>query len=155
MDDYAETDKNNSGSVDEYELRAFVAKKKKTGTIRKGTDLHTGRLMARYDPQGNGMLSMLEFTQLKNDIIDENKADPTALLFDVQSLLLKQQKQLLTLQATVDELVQSSRGAGNVPVEDGVAPNAPSRQASRPAGGSTDVLAKVAESDAVVASTVQ
>jgi len=155
MDDYAETDKNNSGSVDEYELRAFVANKKKNGTIRKGTDLHTGRLMARYDPQGNGMLSMLEFTQLKNDIIDENKADPTALLFDVQSLLLKQQKQLLTLQATVDELVQSSRGAGNVPVEDGVAPNAPSRQASRPAGGSTDVLAKVAESDAVVASTVQ
>ena len=147
MDNYTQTDANGSGSVDVSELRAFLAKKKKTGSIRSGTELNPGRLLAKYDPQGNGLLSLLEFTLLKNDIIDTNKADPTQLLSEVQSLLLKQQAQLSRLQATVDELVRCGQGGGNLPVQDGVAPGDPSRQASRAAGGSTDILAALAGGD--------
>ena len=52
------TDEDGDGIVDEMELRQFVAKHKKEGTLRKDIDSRVSSLMEKYDPQGNGTLSM-------------------------------------------------------------------------------------------------
>ena len=53
-------------------------RKKKEGVLRKDVDTKVPSLMAKYDPQGNGTLSMPEFLQLQRDIIDTSTLDPGA-----------------------------------------------------------------------------
>jgi len=124
MDDYGRADQDNNGNIDEMELREFIRKKRRDGLIRKGTDINIQRLMERYDPQGNGTLSVLEFTQLKNDVLDDAKADPAELLKQVMKLLREQSHKIDTMQAHIDRLTidqgelqfnLSSEGSGGGP----------------------------------------
>ena len=73
-----EFDASEDGNIDLDELRSFIAAKRKDNVLRKEVDLNPVRLMAKYDPQGNGTLSFEEFAVLKRDIIDPAAADPQA-----------------------------------------------------------------------------
>jgi len=71
-----EFDLNEDDTIDEMELRHFLHAKRKDQAIKAGSDTNPARLMAKYDPQGNGTLTADEFALLKRDIIDPNATDP-------------------------------------------------------------------------------
>jgi hypothetical protein len=75
---YTLTDGDGDGLVDEFELREFIVRKKKEGSLQKNVDTKVASLMAKYDPQGNGTLSKQEFTALQRDIINPSANDPFA-----------------------------------------------------------------------------
>ena len=60
--------------------------------------------MHKYDPQGNGTLSLLEFTALKNDLVDDAKADPSEMIKQLLVLVREQGEQLSQLQRQVTAL---------------------------------------------------
>ena len=72
---YTKTDGDGDRHVDERELRAFVARKKKEGVLRPKVDARVSTLMAKYDPKGHGKLSEAEFTQLQRDITIPSTVD--------------------------------------------------------------------------------
>ena len=99
--------------------------------LRKDVDTKVPNLLAKYDPQGNGTLSMPEFLQLQSDIIDTSTLDPVVEIHEIRSKMLEQEH---TLQATqqvigdrlgaIEQYVQAlsqhvggggSRGSGTVP----------------------------------------
>jgi len=104
IDDYGRADKDASGNIDEMELREFIRKKRRDGLIRKGVDINVHRLMEKYDPQGNGTLSLLEFTQLKNDVIDDSKGDPSEMLKQMLKMIRSQNERIEQLQLQVASL---------------------------------------------------
>lgn len=73
-----EYDHSEDGMIDEAELRQFILAKRKDNALRKDVDLNPSRLMAKYDPQGTGILTFDRFQELKREIIDEYAADPHA-----------------------------------------------------------------------------
>jgi hypothetical protein len=68
----------NSGYVDEFELREFLLKKKKEGVLRKDVDTRVSTLMGKYDPDTTGTIGMTEFMALQTDIIVNKVQDPAA-----------------------------------------------------------------------------
>merc|ERR1719473_1657355 len=82
---YSMTDVDGDGLVDEMELREFLTRKKKEGVLRRDVDTRVSTLMEKYDPQGNGTLSMPEFLQLQRDVIDSSSLDPAVEIHDIRS----------------------------------------------------------------------
>jgi hypothetical protein len=70
-----EFDTSDDGLIDIEELRKYIFAKKKEKALRKDVDLNPEHLMAIYDPQRNGTLSVREFSRLKTDITDPNAID--------------------------------------------------------------------------------
>ena len=67
---YAEYDLNKDGSVDEMELREFLANKRREGELRKDISLAPKLLIAKFDKSGTGTLSFPEFSKLKDYVLD-------------------------------------------------------------------------------------
>ena len=88
--------------MDMMELREFLARKKKEGVLRRDVDTRVSTLMEKYDPQGNGMLSMPEFLQLQRDIVDSTTLDPAVEIHDMHSQIVAQERQLSALTQVVD-----------------------------------------------------
>ena len=80
--------------------------------VKKGVDLHINRLMKQYDPQGNGTLSLLEFTQLKNDIIDDAKGDPSEMIREILKTVKEQSMAIAEMQQQIASLGGTPRGGG-------------------------------------------
>ena len=94
---YSETDMDGDGLVDEMELREFLSRKRKEKVLRKDVDTKVKTLMAKYDPHGNGTLSMPEFLQLQRDVVDAMKLDPSITIQDMKSKIAKQEGELTAL----------------------------------------------------------
>lgn len=78
-------------------------RKKKEGVLRKDVDTKVPSLMAKYDPQGNGTLSMAEFLQLQRDVIDTSTLDPAVEIHNIRSKVLEQEHTLEAMHKVVDE----------------------------------------------------
>jgi len=63
-------DLDGTGNIDEFELRTFLAQKKKENSLVPGADTNPGRLMARYDEGEKGYLISKEFQRLQEDIVN-------------------------------------------------------------------------------------
>ena len=128
-----EFDKNEDGMMDEQELREFLFAKRKDNALRKDVDLNPVRLMAKYDPQGNGTLSFNEFQNLKRDIIDPAAADPQA---NVRILLKRSAEQDVKIAAMQESLDRIERMLGGTPPAAAAATAAAAQDAPQsPRGG--------------------
>merc|ERR1712194_265498 len=94
---YSMTDMDGDGLVDEMELREFLTKKRKEGVLRKDIDVKVSTLMDKYDPQGNGTLTMPEFLDLQREVID-----PAQEVHDMHTKVTQQERQLLTMEKMVN-----------------------------------------------------
>ncbi len=84
---YQITDMDNSGLVDEYELREFLLRKRKEGALRKDIDTRAHVLLAKYDPEGTGELNMEQFRQLQNEVVVAKVADPAQAIVDIHRMV--------------------------------------------------------------------
>ena len=91
---YSMTDMDGDGLVDEMELREFLTKKRKEGVLRKDIDVKVSTLMEKYDPQGNGTLTMPEFLELQREVIDQTVLDPAQEVHDMHTKVTQQERQL-------------------------------------------------------------
>jgi len=105
-------DTSEDGMIDEHELREFLLAKRKDNQLRKDVDLNPTRLMAKYDPQGNGTLSFAEFQSLKRDIIDPAAADPHA---NIRVLMKRSVDQAEHLKMLQEQLNRIERLVGGTP----------------------------------------
>jgi len=99
---YSMTDMDGDGLVDEMELREFLTKKRKEGVLRKDIDVKVSTLMEKYDPQGNGTLTMPEFLELQREVIDQTVLDPAQEVHDMHTKVTQQERQLLTMEKMVN-----------------------------------------------------
>jgi hypothetical protein len=99
---YSMTDMDGDGLVDEMELREFLTKKRKEGVLRKDIDVKVSTLMDKYDPQGNGTLTMPEFLDLQREVIDQTVLDPAQEVHDMHTKVTQQERQLLTMEKMVN-----------------------------------------------------
>ena len=104
-----EFDTSEDGMMDEAELRAFLLAKRKDNALRKDVDLNPVRLMAKYDPQGNGTLSFQEFQNLKRDVVDPSAADPQA---NIRILLKRSADNGAAIQKLEEQLARIERMLG-------------------------------------------
>ena len=95
--------------MDEQELRAFLRAKRKDNALRKDVDVNPERLMAKYDPQGNGTLSFAEFQNLKRDVVDPSAADPQA---NIRILLKRSSEQGAAITKLEEQLSRIERLLG-------------------------------------------
>ena len=66
---FAFQDYDTDGHIDEEELRDFLRSKRREGKLRVDVDTSIASLMAKYDPDQNGYLTMDEFQRLQQDLI--------------------------------------------------------------------------------------
>jgi len=110
-----EFDASEDGNIDLDELRSFIAAKRKDNVLRKEVDLNPVRLMAKYDPQGNGTLSFEEFAVLKRDIIDPAAADPQANMRLLLKRVTDNDKGLMLIREQlnrIEKLLEGREGGG-------------------------------------------
>ena len=69
-------DENGDGQLDEMELREYLLEKRKDNMLRKGIDSNPKALLAKFDEEGKGWLSVDEFKQLQKEVIDPDASDP-------------------------------------------------------------------------------
>lgn len=100
---YSLTDSDHSGFIDEYELREFVLHKRKEGRLRKDVDTRVRTLLEKYDPEGSGVLSMIDFKQMCEDCIIEDAVDPAKQLNEVYNLIKTTQADAELTQSQSDE----------------------------------------------------
>lgn len=62
-------DLDGTGMIDEFELRTFIAQKKKENALVAGVDTNAGRLMAKFSEGDKGYLDPKEFAKLQEEII--------------------------------------------------------------------------------------
>jgi len=62
-------DLDGTGVIDEFELRTFIAQKKKENQLAPGVDTNVARLMERFDESDKGHLNPKEFALLQEEII--------------------------------------------------------------------------------------
>ena len=105
-------DTSEDGMIDEAELREFLAARRKDNALRRDVDLNPARLMAKYDPQGNGLLSFQEFQNLKRDIINPDAADPHA---NIRLVLKRTSEHAETLELLQEQLNRIERLVGGTP----------------------------------------
>jgi len=117
-----EFDKSEDGMIDEHELRAFLAAKRKDNALRKDVDLNPVRLMNKYDPQCNGTLSFQEFQALKRDVVDPSAADPQSNIRILLKRTAEQELSIKAVQAQLDRIEKllsgysSATNGGSTPV---------------------------------------
>jgi len=108
--EYAFSDMNDDGMIDENELREFLVNKKREGTLRRDVDTRVPTLFAKYDPDKNGVLSPAEFSLLQRDLIVQRK-DPITEMKDMfRSLtahLGDQDQRIGNIEAKVDRLCEA------------------------------------------------
>eukprot|EP00966_Prymnesium_polylepis_P003542 80993-Prymnesium_polylepis.1 len=79
---FAFQDYDTDGRIDEEELRDFLRSKRREGKLRVDVDTSIASLMAKYDPDQNGYLTMDEFQRLQQDVIAKPR-DPIKELREV------------------------------------------------------------------------
>jgi len=72
---YAFTDLDDDGTIDENELRAFLDLKRREGVLRKDVALSPKLLLNKFDTDRTGTLSFSEFQELKDFAIDPTTLD--------------------------------------------------------------------------------
>lgn len=102
---YQMTDVDGDGLVDEMELREFLTRKRKEGVLRKDVDTRVSTLLEKYDPQGNGTLSMQEFLQLQRDIVDTSTLDPAVEIHDMHSKITQHERQVNQLSHVIERRI--------------------------------------------------
>jgi len=73
--------------ITELELREFLVAKKIEGALRKDKDTFAPNLMAKYDAEGRGQLTVEEFKNLEDDICIAKVADPASEFAEIKLLL--------------------------------------------------------------------
>ena len=62
-------DLDGTGLIDEFELRTFIAQKRKENQLTPGVDTNVARLMKRFDKDDKGHLNPEEFARLQDEIV--------------------------------------------------------------------------------------
>lgn len=99
-----EFDVSEDGVIDEQELRAFIAAKRKDNALRKDVDLNPARLMRKFDPQGEGVLSFTAFQSLKREIIDIPSADQSTNIRTLLKRSLEQEETIRQMREQLDRI---------------------------------------------------
>jgi len=89
-DNFAATDLDENGTVEEIELREFIVTMKREGLVRRDLDLKVATLMAKYDLDLSGSLNRDEFHQLKRDVLIDKPQDTSVELEKVNRALKEQ-----------------------------------------------------------------
>jgi len=72
------------GLVSELELREFLVTKKREGVLRKDVDTYVPALIAKYDSEGRGQLTIEEFKKLESRVCYKVSADPDAAMRELK-----------------------------------------------------------------------
>ena len=106
---YTFTDTDGDGTIDELELREFLVKKRKEGVLRRDIDTRVSSLMNKYDPQGNGTLSVPEFILLQKEVLHQKKDDPMKELTAVLKLVRENDTQLQEMRGQMESIVAQQK----------------------------------------------
>jgi len=105
-----EFDVSEDGCIDEVELRAFIASKRKDNVLRKDVDLHPGRLITKYAESDESIrkncLSFEEFQFLKRDIIDPSTVDTQANIRSILKRISDHEQSFRSLQQQLNRMEQ-------------------------------------------------
>ena len=96
--------------IDEDELRDFIRTKKREGILRLDVDHGIAHLFEKYDPNGNGVLDQLEWTQLQKDLVVERKdpiATMQALLEAIDGRTRAQEERIDAMSSGVDRRLEA------------------------------------------------
>ena len=72
-----QVDANNSGTIEELELREFLHNKKNANALRKDIDITIPSLMAEFDSSGEGILTYADFNRLQQHVLKPVSTSPT------------------------------------------------------------------------------
>merc|ERR1712087_363607 len=100
------------GQVDELELREFLLAMKKENRLRKDVDTKVSVLMAKYDIDDKGFLTMPELTKLQTAVCIKKVADPEREIAELNSRFSQQQHELEEIQRKMD-LILTRLGASS------------------------------------------
>jgi len=103
-----EFDVSEDGCIDEIELRAFLAAKRKDNALRRDIDLNPARLVIKYALSDESALSKTlnfeEFQLLKRDVIDPSSVDTQANIRAILKRIADHDQNFRTIQAQLNRM---------------------------------------------------
>ena len=90
-------------------------KKRKEGVLRRDIDTRVSSLMNKYDPQGNGTLSVPEFILLQKEVLHQKKDDPMKELTAVLKLVRENDTQLQEMRGQMESIVAQQKAIAAKP----------------------------------------
>lgn len=106
-DDAAEftmQDISGDGHIDELELREFLIRMKKNGSLRPGADINVLTLMDMYDEDGAGKLTLQQFKRLQQDVVQRIPYDHEREMAKMKEALDRHEEQMESMHRKLDHL---------------------------------------------------